>query len=919
MDTRFLLLCILLSYSVHAQLPSGFTLTATPTSTPTAQQLGQAATYREAALLDPRFYATYLLKETECPGTDPGDCKYLSTPKGDQDQLGFNWTCPAGFYCPSPPNQQEPQRCGPGFFCPLNSSQPIYCPAKYYCPTPSEIYRCSRNYYCPAGSDKQIACNFLAVCAEKTEYAPKFGIFVLFLLFCIVVLIGFKLKENHDRETQAGHRQRLEKLDDEVEEAFLDPLTKKFNISFEGLGLKLPNGMEIMKGVSGSFKSGRIAAIMGPSGAGKTTLVTVLMGKQKRTKGKVWVNNNEEELFKYKKLIGYVPQEDVMLRELTVYNILFHSAKMRLPADFTTDKIQKKVASVIKFLGLSGVVDSVIGDETVRGISGGQRKRVNIGMELVAEPSVLFLDEPTSGLDSSTAFEVCKMLKTAAQMQGLTVAAVIHSPSPSTFRQFDDLVLLGKGGQLVYFGPREAATAYFAKIGFPLPQDEAPADYFMNVVSGKIAREGDEFFEPSDLFEFWKEFEKVGHRLESFNVPKIARVRDVSLDLQQEEEEPFLNRNGTFTGTFTGEDEKLMAQPSSSSKPEPKINFTRTKKSMTAATKPKGTFFKSLGHAFLDMFATIWWYITDLFREWWETIKAIFYFLTCQKDPIRENVGAEMQLWLCFKRAAIQFYRTPGAIVFEMLLHLGCGTFISVAVQKMTSLGSLPLDVCITTPYVMRWRCWNPEDTLRQAGMFVALGTMFAGINVGSGTFGKEKVVYWRERATGLKTLPYFLGKAVVDLPRILFAAIMYSTALTLFFPYRQYFSDLYVSVLLLYFSAFAIGYTISIFFNNATVPLVGTAMSLLWALNCKPSQMPQSSGSGKISSPRYFIEAFWLNEMARRPWDDFQKIEDGKEARYAYIKGNFHKDLLFMVYIALGWNFLAFLALKLVNRRRQV
>jgi ABC-type multidrug transport system ATPase subunit len=121
-------------------------------------------------------------------------------------------------------------------------------------------------------------------------------------------------------------------------------------------------------------------------------------------------------------------------------------------------------------------------------------------MELVAEPSVLFLDEPTSGLDSSTAYEVCAKLKDVAQQQGLTVAAVIHSPSPATFRQFDDFLLLGKGGQVVFMGPRDQAVHYFASIGFPCPPEESPSDFFMDVVTGKIRNIYNPSFQPTDLF-----------------------------------------------------------------------------------------------------------------------------------------------------------------------------------------------------------------------------------------------------------------------------------------------------------------------------------------------------------------------------------------------------------------------------------
>lgn len=153
-----------------------------------------------------------------------------------------------------------------------------------------------------------------------------------------------------------------------------------------------------MSNVTGQLSAGRTTAVMGPSGAGKTTFVTLLTGKVKRTAGSVLINGRSDELSNYKKLVGYVPQEDIMLRELSVREVLMHSARMRLPSDWKYQRIKAKVNEIISFLGMSHVMNSIIGNEEERGISGGQRKRVNIGMELVAEPSILFLDEPTSGM-----------------------------------------------------------------------------------------------------------------------------------------------------------------------------------------------------------------------------------------------------------------------------------------------------------------------------------------------------------------------------------------------------------------------------------------------------------------------------------------------------------------------------------------
>ncbi|KAG0269130.1 hypothetical protein DFQ27_004703 [Actinomortierella ambigua] len=263
---------------------------------------------------------------------------------------------------------------------------------------------------------------------------------------------------------------------------------RSFDIRFEGLGLRLPTGVEIIKNVSGRLATGRTCAVMGPSGAGKTTFLSILAGKVAKTAGSIKVNGVEQTLTLWKKLIGFVPQEDVMLPDLTVREILMHSARMRQPVHMSHNAKRLKVLQVIQFLGLGQIMDSRIGDVETRGISGGERKRVNIGMELVASPSILFLDEPTSGLDSATSLEVCKLLKQIARDQALTVAAVVHSPSPHAFQQFDDLLLLGAGGRVVYFGPRDRASAYFESIGFPTPGDESPADFYIRLAAGRVDR-----------------------------------------------------------------------------------------------------------------------------------------------------------------------------------------------------------------------------------------------------------------------------------------------------------------------------------------------------------------------------------------------------------------------------------------------
>eukprot|EP00878_Enallax_costatus_P029186 GHUV01031627.1.p1 GENE.GHUV01031627.1~~GHUV01031627.1.p1 ORF type:complete len:444 (+),score=150.65 GHUV01031627.1:209-1540(+) len=192
-----------------------------------------------------------------------------------------------------------------------------------------------------------------------------------------------------------------------------------------------------------------------------------------------------ERLERHKRLMGFVPQDDVMYRNLTVEENLTYSACFRLPGSTSESQRTQVVANAIAVLGLGDVRHSLIGDEEVRGISGGQRKRVNVGIELVADPSLMFLDEPTSGLDSTASKLVVQALKRVAQ-SGVTVAAVIHQPSYETFSFFDDLVLLAKGGLTAYCGLQQGVQAYFEGLGFEVPEHVNPADAFLDIISGAI-------------------------------------------------------------------------------------------------------------------------------------------------------------------------------------------------------------------------------------------------------------------------------------------------------------------------------------------------------------------------------------------------------------------------------------------------
>ncbi|KAJ3380640.1 hypothetical protein HDU84_005666 [Entophlyctis sp. JEL0112] len=277
----------------------------------------------------------------------------------------------------------------------------------------------------------------------------------------------------------------------------------RMNFEFSDLGLALPDRKVVLQGVSGRVAAGRMTAIMGPSGAGKTTFMNVLMGKVSRTSGILKINKTIAEMKAFRKIIGYVPQEDVMLEELTVRENIMYSARTRLPNSWSNKAVSDHVDAIIRALNLNDVAHRKIGNVLERGISGGQRKRVNIGMELAAAPLSVFLDEPTSGLDSTSALDVAHILSSISRL-GLTIVAVIHQPRLEIFESFDDVLMIAPGGKTGYFGPTTSAQSYFEALGFLFKPNANPADILMDILSGRgVMQNGQPAMTVEEIVNIW--------------------------------------------------------------------------------------------------------------------------------------------------------------------------------------------------------------------------------------------------------------------------------------------------------------------------------------------------------------------------------------------------------------------------------
>lgn len=207
--------------------------------------------------------------------------------------------------------------------------------------------------------------------------------------------------------------------------------------------------------------SGQLVGIMGASGAGKSTLLNVLNGTAKPGKGTILVNgiNIHTEKDKVEGLIGHVSQDDLLIEELTVYQNLYYNAKLCF-SDYSREELGKTVDRMLTSLGLYEIKDVQVGSPLNKKISGGQRKRLNIALELIREPSILFLDEPTSGLSSRDSENIMDLLKELA-LKGKLVFVVIHQPSSDIFKMFDKLLILDTGGYLIYEGDPIESILYF--------------------------------------------------------------------------------------------------------------------------------------------------------------------------------------------------------------------------------------------------------------------------------------------------------------------------------------------------------------------------------------------------------------------------------------------------------------------------
>lgn len=242
----------------------------------------------------------------------------------------------------------------------------------------------------------------------------------------------------------------------------------------------------VLDAQTGRLEAGDFLAVLGPSGSGKTSLLNALAGRVRSSggaqlEGEVTVRQRRLSQSVVRRDFSYVTQEEHLFAHLTVLETLLLSAKFHFPATTAEETIEDRVEEVLLELGLTQAKHTLVGSATVRGISGGERKRVSIGKELMGSPSFIFVDEPTSGLDAFQAHSMIELLHSLTEA-GRVVIAVLHQPRSAIFELFDKLLLISEG-RMMYFGPAVGACDYFRSIGFSCPGHYNPADYFLDLIS----------------------------------------------------------------------------------------------------------------------------------------------------------------------------------------------------------------------------------------------------------------------------------------------------------------------------------------------------------------------------------------------------------------------------------------------------
>ncbi|KAI8360140.1 hypothetical protein B0O80DRAFT_381614 [Mortierella sp. GBAus27b] len=620
-------------------------------------------------------------------------------------------------------------------------------------------------------------------------------------------------------------------------------------------------GKEVLSQVSGIVKPGQVMAIMGASGAGKTSLLDILARRHKSgiVRGNIYVNGRTVSNHEYKRVVGYVDQEDTLMSTLTVYETILYSALLRLPRDMSFDAKRFRVMETMTELGILGIKDMKIGASGQRSISGGEKRRVSIACELVTSPSILFLDEPTSGLDSYNAYNVVECLVTLARNYNRTVVCTIHQPRSNIFALFDQLVLMAKG-QLVFSGETSNLSGHLRSLGHVCPEGFNMADYMIDLTmytgrpskfANRNAAAGDTALNTASEPES-----------SSNSSPQFTRAPSIVDDSQQWEElasrEQGRPRNNGNSGTRSGSDTSIGIDPASSATSE---SGTRRAPSDTGEVSSNKAHLQALVDGFRH---------SPVLSETEQEIDSAVQGAQGQDGGVAGSIFGNSSSqravstyrraswWSQFKiladRTLKNIYRDPMLLFSHFCMSIFLGLLCGALFYKVTN---------------------DIPGFQNRMGVFFFMCALF-GFSCLSilPSFAQERILFVRERANGYYSpLTYYLSKVLFDIvplrviPPMLMGLIIYNMV-GLVEGWTE-FGKFFLVLVLFNFTAAGVCLMIGIVFSEVGVANLMSSLVMLFSmlfgglLLNKESIPAKLSWLQKLSFFNFAFEALLVNEIA--------------------------------------------------------
>eukprot|EP01135_Chromosphaera_perkinsii_P008573 Nk52_evm15s1401 gene=Nk52_evmTU15s1401 len=794
------------------------------------------------------------------------------------------------------------RNCTSGYQCKESTDPPLICGGKndkngtaeygFYCRLPTTQTKCEDGDFCPMGATGPESCGAVTSCTLGSTRRIQILPLLIALLIVLLSALAYLILKHYERmlidlyvketmfmrgfgeEPPTCFKALKKNIDIRLEDVSLDITVKtKSNLLF---GKTVENSKRVLTQINAHFKCGEATAILGPFGAGKSSLVSVLTGCVPFTEGKIYVNDEEADPKEFKSYIGFVPHENEYIEELSIEEILKLSALIRLPKSWTKGEKHKHLNAVLKVLRLDSIQKSPVCDEA---ITEGQKKLVNIGVELVSNPGVVIVDEPMLGLDAQTSHEVAEIIKEIANL-GRTVVAVVHQPKYEAYKLFDNVILLAKDGQVGYQGPPLAILEYLELKGFVCPEMSNPSDFVLDVVNCRVKLPSGEVPEIPFLSSEWRNYCKEN----SSTIFKSNRMAGTDgLEGNEEVKETAFVTEASGEGQGAGAAPEKVHDVEGEPSFEP-INILEVQEDgdespdVNVVTKEKFPYFRQF-----------------------------FFFL---------------------QRSLFQYYRRPRFILVLLAIHTVAALVVGLVFSQEEYLYLPPLREFVAKfcPPYLESRCNERpihSDSLQAFVFFVPLTVGIATTVSSYHTFADDIKVYYREARAGESRLMYFLAKNVSDLPLVFFGGLIFTSLIVVSTRPIMHFSALLGVLFFVELVGYGIGYFISIVFSKENSYIFGIMLSFLFCvangisprLKVVEQDYYPLNVLWAISFGRYAAEALYISETEY--YEGSFPVE--KDLSYiGYDSGNYGFDLGLLLVLALGWRIVSFIALITTNKHLQ-